>query len=627
MPGMRDGFQLGLVPEMLSSRMDEARTLLKLNRKFLLALTVSQEVSHALAKLYETWITIVGSVQNLQYVDLQTVMCLQSRATGASRADYEVALNNMSRNVIFKGVCDEQERIGILGRLEHITELIPSIYTVQQDCKYLRQCGGVLRQLILGEKHVKHMFTVRELAADAFNPGAHDTWKINSSLFLTRLKLLYLHIMQNLVALSGEPCLLEVDELPQQKPVVDQNAWVALAKQAKKLGFQCDGIGRLAQVDPDREIARRMCLDARQPEDYEYDESELESFIESAGDFFNRAKRLQRPEPREVPLTGLVGEARVDRRCGRQYSAAYARDRHCYTVQVLTTKIQPGNNVTSLFVWRSIFRSFWDPETLSADPELCSVAAVSPDTMVDMMNASHRNTDSDRSSDTEMADRSSGKNEPQLHLSEERLVMVDTPIVPDRVQERSPSPSDEAMLDLQPSTTRSSKSRQKRQDKVVKATKGKSHPSTRIINKQLTSDNAKRDLSTRQPTAQLTRHNHEPATASTAQISARVQGPATAKDRAMEQTPATFNNERETVDVWLLENNKHWREVGSYSRQEITGKVRHLLAERHGERYLFKRSGKGISLDDCRELPAGEGVYITPNPNGFPLVDPPEEIY
>ena len=408
----------------------------------------------------------MGSVEDLQFVDSESVLYLQSRAPGASQRDFEVVSSTIVRKLIFKGLSDEQKRMEIISRLSHIKHLIPSIYTLQQDCKYVRQCGYVLKRLILGKSCIMQMRTVREMAVHAFKSGADDSWEIHSPLFLGRLKLLYLHIMQDLVALSGEHCLMEDNELRQEPLTYDQKAWVELAGRAVKLGFKSNEISRLACVDADREIFRKMFLDARPPPAYEYDESELEGTIMSIIDSLNRTTRLRRDSPSEASLTSAVGE-KMSRRCGRQYSAAYARDRHCYTPNVVNCKVGPGKDVTSLFVWRSIFHAFWGSEDIDEDLE-----AIEVDTSSDT-------TDTDTAMDTSNEDGKPDKNS-NTHMKDAPCLFT-----PDHEPWAPQHNNDAQMMDVRISAT--AKPRPSKPDKVTKSQKSteKSKATSAVLGRAL----------------------------------------------------------------------------------------------------------------------------------------------
>lgn len=146
----------------------------------------------------------------LEHVDWEAVKEFQLRAPGMSQIDDEHITSVVRGNKVLKRVTDRAEREEILQRARQIPTLIPSMYTLQQDFKYLRQCIGVLKRLIVGEGLVA--WTVEQSAFEAFSTHAYDPQNIQRN-FRNSIRLLILHIIRDLVELSGENPLLEEDEV------------------------------------------------------------------------------------------------------------------------------------------------------------------------------------------------------------------------------------------------------------------------------------------------------------------------------------------------------------------------------------------------------------------------------
>lgn len=175
--------------------------------------------------------------------------------------------------------------------------------------------------------------------------------------FLSNLKLLYLHIMQDVCQLSAQPPLRDSDnEEDHELLPYSATAWHRLAVQATNLGFSSDGILQLCRTDPDREVVIRALHLARPPDEFEYG-PDLERTLDRLMEVFRtlRPVELQRP-PAE--LTSQIGE-RIARRCGRVYSNTYDKDRHFITFDNFTRRVENSADITSLFVRRSVFHAFW----------------------------------------------------------------------------------------------------------------------------------------------------------------------------------------------------------------------------------------------------------------------------
>lgn len=98
--------------------------------------------------MYQTWVHIVGSEEALKLVDKDAVAALESRVPGVSYCDEQHADSELRKEGILRAVRHPYQRKSIFRNLKQVTHLIPSIHTLQQDFKYLRQCTSVMRKLI-----------------------------------------------------------------------------------------------------------------------------------------------------------------------------------------------------------------------------------------------------------------------------------------------------------------------------------------------------------------------------------------------------------------------------------------------------------------------------------------------
>ncbi|KAI1202223.1 hypothetical protein F5X97DRAFT_255551 [Nemania serpens] len=331
-PGLRSGLQLAIW-------------------KKIMAENAVEEVVHYLKHIYDTWCYIAGSTAALGFVDDDAVRELELRVPGMSHCDDFYASNAIRTNAIFRTVTDERGRENILQRLQSVTHLIPTIHTLQQDFKYLRQCTSVMRQLILGKNRLP--VTVQTIVGSAYkvDTSADDTT------CLENMKDLYLTVMQNLVELSGEDPLKEDDEGDTTIHSYDQRAWRQLALRARELGFDSDEISRLSDIDSDQQMAKRALLDARPPQHFDYGQN-IDTLVAAMVKSFNEARPIKPENARLAFTTSHLGEP-IKRRCGRQYSKAYSNDRSYITLANFTCNIQKGGDVASLFVRRSVFYAFW----------------------------------------------------------------------------------------------------------------------------------------------------------------------------------------------------------------------------------------------------------------------------
>ncbi|RSL73880.1 hypothetical protein CEP54_000273 [Fusarium duplospermum] len=256
-PGLREGFEIGTWHKIIGAKCDE-------------------EVIRYMEFTFDFWVKLMGSTEALSFVDSEDVREFQLRVPGVSQLDFHYLATLVMSGNAFKRLTDESKRNNLIIRMKDIKYLIPSIYTLQKDFKYLRQCTDTLKRLLYGKN--KPPFTAQTLAYDAFSP---KTPSGPDCLFYERMKRLYLFIMQDLVELTGEWPRLEDGEEPPDRLVRLPGSWYRLANKAVQLGFQSDEIIRLASENPDEQVALRALYDARPVSTFEYNASELQNMVTS----------------------------------------------------------------------------------------------------------------------------------------------------------------------------------------------------------------------------------------------------------------------------------------------------------------------------------------------------------
>ncbi|PCD20255.1 hypothetical protein AU210_016667 [Fusarium oxysporum f. sp. radicis-cucumerinum] len=353
-PGMREGFEIGTWHKIIGGKCDE-------------------EVVRYMEFTLESWVKLMGSKEALLYVDTEDVKEFQLRVPGVSQVDYRYLADLVEGGIAFRRLTDTAERSQILHRMKNINYLLPSIYTLQKDFKYLRLCTDTMKRLLHGKRKIP--LTVQVLAYDAFSPK--DLIE-PENLFFERLKRLYLYIMQDLVELTGEWPLLEDGEKPPEASFRNPMNWHRLAQKARRLGFESDEIRRLAVTNPDEQVAFKALQDARPSSWYEYDESEVQDILSRIVHEFTRARARVSDESESTFTTIGAGEP-ITRRCGRQYSGAYIRDRWSFNLARFSRRTPESRDITSLFVRKSVFHAFWRlDEDKDGDEAMLSPESLSP---------------------------------------------------------------------------------------------------------------------------------------------------------------------------------------------------------------------------------------------------------
>ncbi|RFN47203.1 intracellular protein transport protein uso1 [Fusarium flagelliforme] len=313
----------------------------------------------------------------------------QLRVPGVSQVDYCYLAGLIKSGVAFKRLSNTAERSQLLHRIKDIKYLLPSIYTLQKDFKYLRLCTDTMKRLLCGK--MKMPFTVQALAYEAFAQkapiGPNDQ-------FFVRLKRLYIYIMRDLVELTGEWPLLEDGEESPEVCFRHPENWHRLAKEARRLGFESDEIKRLASENPDEQVALKALHDARPSSLYEYNQSELQGILNRIVYEFDKASARVFEDSQSTFTTIGTGEP-ITRRGGRQYSGAYNRDRWSFNLAQFSRPTANSKDITSLFVRKSVFHAFWrlDEDQDGDKFMLQPIDSFSPSARCDSLDSSEASAD------------------------------------------------------------------------------------------------------------------------------------------------------------------------------------------------------------------------------------------
>lgn len=547
----------------------------------------------------------MGSDEALKFVDDEAVRELECRSPGASTQDDKHISWTIRNNLVLRRLTQSRERQLVLRNLRVIEYLIPSLHTLQQDFKYLSQCTRVMRKLISNS----FMFpTVRAMAMQAFTAASGIR-------FLGNLKELYLHIMRNLVELSGENPLLEEDEVKLKPRHYNPAAWFRLAVRARDLDFASDEITRLCQQDPDKESARSAILHARPPNEFEYG-SDLDMLVETVAEVFKKARPIQSTGLDAALTTSSLGEP-LARRCGRQYSRAYAQDRHFLTSAQFTCKIEKNTDITSLFVRRSVFGAFWGFDGLSKDTSwddsMSDATETSPKQhdpgpydMRDAFKPTSDHIDANLEQDTAMNDAAVLPQDAQNFQAGKMRTKGR------KRQKKAPKPVRGHMAVKRKTNYNSARRSTNRSSYRMALLPLVSQPATGPTNPR--SESAIPDVWPQLPPAFPIEQPNS--------TSEHVDAVPSAENQLVRQKSSI-----DKIDVWLLQRNNEWKDIGSFIRADVRKWVDRVMSEAaEGEEcFLFNNASRGISLHSCCDMPTDDAICITSNKDGF-KIGPPGEI-
>ena len=110
---------------------------------------ISQEISHYITTIERFWKHILASdIITMRNTDSFTVECIQLRAPALSKSDFQYIKENMESRELFPGVTDAMERAEITARLLATEEIIPSLWTLISNIRYLKQPAKTLKTLL-----------------------------------------------------------------------------------------------------------------------------------------------------------------------------------------------------------------------------------------------------------------------------------------------------------------------------------------------------------------------------------------------------------------------------------------------------------------------------------------------
>ena len=163
---------------------------------------------------------------------------------------------------LFPGIEDQIERQAIWIRLQRIAYLIPSLYTLFEDIKYLKAPAKIMRQLFPKSskttyKAMTELFTGRNQNDNTYLIQESEiTFREENGQRIEQIEFGYrsvwLKAWRHWTDL-GPDCPKKEDDQPTPRPQkADQKKWFELASLAVKHGFESDQLSHLTSLNPDR---------------------------------------------------------------------------------------------------------------------------------------------------------------------------------------------------------------------------------------------------------------------------------------------------------------------------------------------------------------------------------------
>ncbi|RDL36259.1 uncharacterized protein BP5553_06871 [Venustampulla echinocandica] len=310
--------------------------------------------------------SIKGVKSNLTHIfgnDMVTMMAtdpfsiksIQSRAPALSKSDYEFVEKQMRSQVLFPGVTDPGKRADITRRLLTTEELIPSLYTVIRDIRYLIEPARILGALLpKSKKTLRKRFYFHFTGVESSEHTIEVQQSRSSYVTIPRKSLDAFDIAYQQLWL----CSCRIWKTP------NAYAWLQVATLADRLGFSCPSIGHELKKDPNQGMIEKVVLEAldvlRPNEGFAFDANQARPAITSLKDYLDKV--LETPAKTAPPFITVAGSAvPLNSRCG--YGGMDTRDlNHLFLDKIhapLHWHQRGGDEISSFYVKRSRHRAFF----------------------------------------------------------------------------------------------------------------------------------------------------------------------------------------------------------------------------------------------------------------------------
>ncbi|KAI1829420.1 hypothetical protein DTO006G1_9636 [Penicillium roqueforti] len=341
----------------------------------LIASGCGDEIITYLDHIWNFWSSLVASSRPLmKKIDQDTVQALHLLAPGKSRTDAKTARGLVLGGHAF-GEFSDEERRSIWTHMKDFDGLIPSLYTLFEDFKYLESCAHCVKRLFGPSTSIwqtmSSMFVPQSDSEEDHSEVGESIIQTSESTFrrqratdVERLEAGYLQVwlyaMRHYTLMPPDP--KKEDDLlakpSRAKP--DQRAIYEMAELARRLGFRSTEIDGLIKSSPDHQIARSALLQARKPDRYRYDCEQFDILVSQIVSCFGHAVPSQ-PDRSQDLLADSIVKMKV--RSGIPQTRTQKQDNNMLFLDCLHAEVEVADTITSFFVRRCVYFAFFGKPT------------------------------------------------------------------------------------------------------------------------------------------------------------------------------------------------------------------------------------------------------------------------
>jgi hypothetical protein len=363
-PGLWGGFRIG--HKFMAMKCDEVNIMPHLRP----LLTLSKEILHYLNHIRQVWSAILGENRELmQSTDRATVELLQLRAPGFSQHDLSALETPFKARKLFPLIQNQQHRSEIWNNLQKEIRIIPSLWSLFEDIKFLKGPAKIMRHLsakteLTTYRAMENIFTACNQKDDELVlQSSEKFFRSEKGDSVDQFKFgywqLWLLTWRHFTKL-GQECPKKEDG--EDTPLLeepDPAVWHWFGTLADKLGFESDQISELISLDPDKETARKALLMGRCHRYFQYDQMNFERFLSQIVEMYKTALPTAPTHTKPSLLVDGPGED-IQRRCGRTFRRAHENNRDFLFLDVLyNPRRGEGKGISSFCVRASAFFAFF----------------------------------------------------------------------------------------------------------------------------------------------------------------------------------------------------------------------------------------------------------------------------
>ncbi|KDN65750.1 putative conserved hypothetical protein [Colletotrichum sublineola] len=354
-PALFCGFRLSVFHEVISMRCDEPNL-------------------HYLKHILNVWTDICGGDrQTMRLIDRQSIERLQGTAPGAFSTDHDELLSHVKSGHIL-GNFPEEQRDEIWVRICNVSQqrLIPSLFTFFEDRKFLSTAADCMRRLTGVSSKVTVLSRLDEMFQDTNQQADQCIVQVSQTAYVTvpgdeatRFDLgsrqLWLAAFRDFRELPAD--VRKKDVLAKARKRADETTLFEFASLANRLGFESNDLSTILKASPDFEVAKRLLLCARKPEQYRY--PDFEKCLQKVTEIIATAQPVFPAEAHSSEMNEACVEAPI--RCGIPRDSHHDRDQpKLFLPNILSAPETGQARITSFFIRRSVYLSYFGlPQSLA----------------------------------------------------------------------------------------------------------------------------------------------------------------------------------------------------------------------------------------------------------------------